>query len=132
MAKKDDKPADDYFKQRFAKLRADRALLAAQRPQIHAEGEAALRRLFKVAQGDSGQCGRIARFLLGLYNGPRFPFDMTDFRGLDRELFVDCIAVLRMDYCLEKEVHLYFENGGREFERLAARWTDESTAKDDV
>lgn len=120
--------ANETAKQIFAKRRADQALLRARRPQIQAEGEAALRRLFNVAQGDTGQCGRIARFLLGLYNGPRFPFDMTELRGLDHALFADCIAVLRMDYAPEREVHRYFENGGREFERLAVRWTDDQAA----
>lgn len=39
--------------------------------QAQAEGEAALRRLFDVAQSDTGQCKIIAKFLLGCYNGDR-------------------------------------------------------------
>lgn len=118
------KRAEQYF----AKRQADLALFRAQLPQIRAEGEASLRRLFKVAQGDTGQSGRVARFLLGLYNGPRFPFDMTEFRGLDRELFADCMALLRMDYSPEREIHTFIKDGGREFERLAALWTDDQSA----
>ncbi len=112
----------------FARVRADLELARAQRPQVLAEGTAALLRLFQVAQGDTGQSGRIARFLLGLYNGPRFPFDLTDFRAIDRALFADCMAVLRMDASPEQEVHRYFPNGGDAFERLAARWTDDAAA----
>ena len=64
----------------------------------------------------------IAAFLLGCYNGGRFPFDLTDFRMLDRELFDDCLAVLRMDHAPLKEVHRYFSNDGAIFEQLASDW----------
>lgn len=116
------KPLTDDAKAAFAALAAKRALHQAQLPQIAAEGEAALRRLFTVAQGDSGQCRYVAHFLLGVYNGPRFPFDLTDFRALDRELFADCMTLLRMDYAPEREVHTYFENGSAKFEQLAKNW----------
>jgi len=98
------------------------ALRRANRPQLLAEGEAALMRLLPVAQSDTGQSKRIARFLLGLYNGRRFPVDLTALRGIDYELHDDCLAVLRMDHVLEQEVHRYFENGGEIFERLAQSW----------
>ena len=87
------------------------------------EGVAALHRLAKVALNDSGQCRFIARFLLGLYNGTRFPFDLTDLRAVDGNLFEDCMLVLRMDARFtEKEVHCYFTEGGALFEEMAARW----------
>jgi hypothetical protein len=99
------------------------ALRRANRPRLLAEGEAALLRLLPVAQSDTGQSKRIARFVLGLYNGRRFPFDLSDLRGIDYELHDDCLAVLRMDHVLEQEVHLYFENGREIFERLAQDWS---------
>ena len=102
--------------------RLERARRIAERPVINLRGEEALRRLFEVAHGDSGQCRRVARFLLGCYNGSRFPFDLADLRGLDGELFDDCMAVLKMDWYLDKEVHCYFPNGGEQFERLAEQW----------
>lgn len=91
----------------------------AELPAIEEEGGKALGRLFKVAQGDTGQSRRVAAFLLGCYNGERFPFDLTDFRTLDYSLFADCMAVLRMDYSPRQEVHQYFDQGGRHFEQLA-------------
>jgi hypothetical protein len=94
----------------------------AELPAIRLEGEAALGRLLKVARRDTGQSPVVARFLLNLYNGNRFPFDMTDFRRLDTELFDDCIAVLKMDSQPLKEVHEYFENGGAIWEELATDW----------
>lgn len=91
-------------------------------PSIRMEGEAALRRLLPIAQRDTGQSSVIARFLLNLYNGNRFPFDMTDLRRLDYEVFDDCMAVLKMDYQPQKEVHLYFKNGGQIWEEIAETW----------
>lgn len=102
---------------------AEIAAREAQKPEIAAAGEAALRRLWPVAQRDTGQSGVVARFLLNLYNGSRFPFDLTDLRRLDYALFDDCMAVLAMD-CLahRQEVHLYFEHGGKLFEQMAEDW----------
>lgn len=87
-----------------------------------AAGVAALQRLYEVAQRHSGQCRYIARFLAGCYNGYRFPFDLTDFRGIDRALFDDCMAVLAMDRQPAQEVHCYFEHGGQKWEAMIARW----------
>lgn len=104
------------------KLYAEQARIAAERPAIQSEGEAALRRLFDVAQGDTGQAKVIAKFLLGCYNGLRFPFDLTDFRALDHALFLDCLAVLKMDSQPQQEVHKYFPDGGSKFEQMAKDW----------
>ncbi len=97
---------------------------------LETRGVAALRRLYLVACRDSGQCRYIARFLLGLYNGSRFPFDLTDLRAIDTELFDDCMAVLNMDARITRqEVHTYFEDGGAKFEQLAKRWGVEDVHK---
>lgn len=83
-------------------------------------GKPALIRLANIATGDTGQAGTVRRFLLGLYNGHRWPFDLTTLRGLDKDLFEDCIAVLTLDArATMKEVHCYFKNGGELFDRFA-------------
>ncbi|MDO5693665.1 MAG: hypothetical protein Q4G70_14525 [Pseudomonadota bacterium] len=103
-------------------LYRERALYEVERPKIEEAGIAALRRLYDVAQRDTGQSRVIARFLLGCYNGDRFPFDLTDFRIIDRALFDDCMAVLKMDRQPQQEVHCYFEQGGKNFEKMAKDW----------
>ena len=113
----------------FERERAEDARRLAMRPQVEHEGREALARLFKVAQGHSGQCRYIAAFLLGLYNGNRFPFDLTDFRAIDGALFDDCVAVMKMDARPRQEVHLYFEGGGQKFEQLAKDWNIEDRLK---
>lgn len=91
----------------------------AERATVEKNGREALGRLIVVAQRDTGQSRKVAAFLLGCYNGARFPFDLTDFRCLDYSLFEDCMAVLRMDYQPRQEVHCYFEGGGSRFEQMA-------------
>lgn len=93
------------------------------RQTIEEAGFEALQHLYEVALGHGGQCRTIAGFLLSLYNGARFPFDLTELRGLDDMLFQDCMTVLRMDSRLAAcEVHTYFSDGGRKFEDLANTW----------
>lgn len=67
-----------------------------QLPGVREAGIAALKRLLEVAQSDTGQSGVVALFLLGLYNGRDFKFDMTELRRLDPNLLEDCLALLRM------------------------------------
>lgn len=107
----------------FARRREENEKEWAQRPALQAAGFEALQRLYAVAIGHSGQCRYVARFLLCLYNGQRFPFDLTDLRGLDRALFDDCMTVLRMDARAHvREVHTYFDKGSAKFEALAEQW----------
>src|SRR5690554_6322891 len=67
------------------------------RPELEARGTTPLIRLIDIAYADSGQSGRVRRFLLGIYNGTTFKFDLTDLRCLDREIQEDVLAVLSMD-----------------------------------
>lgn len=57
----------------------------------------ALERLARVAWRDTGQSETVRLFLLGLYNGYAFPFNLVTLRGLDKSLFDDCMSVLTLD-----------------------------------
>lgn len=120
------KPSEKSMAQFLAQVQAQESRLHAER----AEGVPALHRLLNVARGHAGQSRVIARFLLGLYNGTRFKVDLTDFRLLDQELFDDCVAVLRMDSRPEREVHQYFEDGGKIWEQLAEDWNVKDYTRD--
>lgn len=85
----------------------------------------ALAKLWAVGQrGDCSGERACAKLLLGLYNGRRFPFDLTDLRLLDDELLHCALQVLEMDARPRQEVHellgqIYQHprgNFGREFE----------------
>lgn len=92
--------------------------------QVEEQGFEGLQRLYALATDFHHDHGRVAaRFLLGLYNGLRFPFDLTDLRLLEPDAFQDAMAVLVMDARLtRKEVHNYFADGGKKFERLVQDW----------
>lgn len=81
------------------------------RTRAHLAGLPALQRLVLVAQHDTGQSRAVGLFLLGLYNGHDYPFDLSSLRGLDAGLFSDCLAVLHLDYYPEREIHEYLEGG---------------------
>jgi hypothetical protein len=65
----------------------------------------ALKKLWLMAQHDNGGAVVCARLLLGLYNGPRFPFDLTELRRLDQAYLDAALTVLRMDAGPGPEVH---------------------------
>jgi hypothetical protein len=78
-------------------MAARRELNEQTRVRDLAEGPPALLRLLEIARHDSGQCGRVAAFLAGMYNGMRCPVDLTDLRGLDLEISDDICTVMWMD-----------------------------------
>lgn len=89
---------------------------------------AALVRLYRVAGLHLGTGGgnAAAKLLLGLYNGRRFPFDLTDLRVFDRANLDAALTVLRMDaertYAEVHEVlnaFLGVEDVGHRFEHWA-------------
>jgi len=103
---------NDFFRQM--------AELDTERQAATEAGIPALMRLADVAERDSGQAETVRLFLLGLYNGYRFPFNLVRLRGLDKALFVDCMAVLTLDArATAQEVHQYLDDGGERFERWA-------------
>lgn len=91
----------------------------------------ALVRLWNVTQQHRGTSGgRVcAHVLLGLYNGPRFPLDLTELRLLDPDLLHDALEVIGADSarCV-REVHQWLNvvtgrhDFGQRFERLAHDW----------
>lgn len=97
----------------------------ARKVAARAAGMPALRRLVEAAQNDTGQSRVCGRFLLGLYNGSAFPFNLVELRLLDQALWQDCMAVLAMDQSPRQEVHQLVENGPAIWEELKATWTTE-------
>lgn len=89
---------------------------------------AALVHLWNMTQKHSGTSGaRVAAgVLLGLYNGDRFPFDLTELRALDGDNLEQAIEVIRADsgFC-QMEVHAWLnrlsnrQDFGERFEHLA-------------
>lgn len=82
---------------------------------------AALDRLVEIARGDTGQCRRVANFLLAWWNAADCGgFDLTDLWNVDRAIADDILAVAS----LIARRHAYPDAFGyqAQFERLVALW----------
>lgn len=99
---------------------------------------AALVALWNVTQQHVGTSGAraAAGVLLGLYNGERFPFDLTDLRLLDGEHQKNAISVIACDAArCEREVHEWLNllagrrDFGQRFEHLAHEWRRKGKCK---
>lgn len=101
---------------------------------------AALIKLWNLTQVHQGTSGAraAAGVLLGLYNGSRFPFDLTDLRVLDEQHFEAAMAVIRCDGTrCHLEVHSWLNrltgrhDFGQRFEHLAHEWRRKGKCKRD-
>lgn len=91
----------------------------------------ALVHLWNCTQLHTGTSGARAAVgvLLGLYNGSRFPFDLTDLRLMDASYLAAAIEVIQSDaaHC-QREVHEHLNcltgrsDFGQRFEHLAYRY----------
>ncbi|SEH99819.1 DUF7673 family protein [Pseudomonas asplenii] len=97
-----------------------------QLPAIRVAGTQALNRLVPIALRDHGQSRVLGRFLLGIYNGEDFPFELSNLRSLDIDLFEDCLKVLIMDFTPDLEVHERIQGGSAIWQRLIERWAPET------
>ena len=97
-----------------------------QQPAIALAGTQALYRLVPIALRNSNQSRVLGRFLLGVYNGEDFPFELSALRSLDLALFEDCLKVLMMDYTPDLEVHERIQGGSQIWQQLIEKWAPES------
>lgn len=77
---------------------------------------------------DHSEAKVAACMLLGLYNGYRFQFDLTELRRLDADNLKRALALLELDARPHMEVHEWLNrlygrtDFGQRFEHLAHRW----------
>jgi hypothetical protein len=83
--------------------------------------QAALERLIRIAQGDSGQCRVAANFLLAWWNAAEYGgFDLTDLWAVDASIAEDMLAVFAgLRQCRRYPDSLGY---GEQFEVIAHRW----------
>jgi hypothetical protein len=101
----------------------------------------ALIRLWNVTQQhDAGTSGarRAALVLLGLYNGPRFPLDLTELRAMGPDIQNDALLVISEDaHRCQREVHSWLNvltgrvDFGDRFEHLAWKFRVKGRCKRD-
>ncbi len=88
---------------------------------MNIEQDAALNRLIRIAQRDSGQARKVAAFLLAWWNTETCGgFDLTDLWAVDAAIAKDMITVTQ----LIAEVNLYPDSLGcrQPFEDIVRQW----------
>ena len=92
------------------------------RPHVIDTGIQALHRLIPAALSRAPTGKIIGRFLLGLYDGATYRFDLRHLHRLSLREFEDCLRVLEMDYMPEVEVHQRVDEGDSVWRELAELW----------
>lgn len=105
---------------------AHNRILESQALEKKAEQAKFLESLNRVMEMALDGCGasRVCRdFLLFLYNGYGFPFNMNDLRNLGHDLYADIIIIMEMDCrpTFPREIHRWWENGESHFDILKKR-----------
>jgi hypothetical protein len=82
---------------------------------------AALERLIRIAQGDSGQCRVVADFLLAWWNAAEYGgFDLTELWAVDATIAQDMLAVFaQLLHCRRYPDSLGY---GEQFDSIVHRW----------
>ncbi len=79
-----------------------------------------LQRLLTIAQGDTGQCRRVASFLLAWWNaGACGGFDLTDLWALDADICRDMLRVFGLVAGVREYPDRLLPGSREAFERLA-------------
>jgi hypothetical protein len=82
----------------------------------------ALKRLWKRANGASGQCKIVATFLLALFNPYRFHFEFNNLRIVDDAIYDDINKVIELDRLAEMNICEHLEVPEKQFGELAKDW----------
>lgn len=98
--------------QRAAKIVQDKGLRALDRLLV----------LLATAERTDQQAKVVARFIAGVSDGVRYPFDLTEFRLLTPALVEDCLAVVRLDLVSWQGAVDYIEGGRRVIDGIIERW----------
>ena len=103
-------------------MRRQQALWLERAERAQALAEQAYARLLAVAAGDTGQAGRVARFLAATFNGAAYRFDLAELRMLDIAISDDvllCLDALRWG---KADLHRLVPNGDTRVQAVISAW----------
>jgi hypothetical protein len=104
-------------------LDAELERMRLRRSQATAKSGQAFLRLLRLAETqDSGQTGRVVKFLASTYNGEAFPYDLFDLRTVDGDISDDmilCIDALRWG---QADLHTLVPDGDRRMKSILESW----------
>lgn len=88
---------------------------------MHQHTKAALDRLFTIAKGDSGQCARVANFLLAWWNGPELGgFDLAEIFAVDMAIGTDMATIVA--YLAQQTSPVYPEDRQADIDQILEQW----------
>lgn len=95
----------------------------AARAVAHRRGVEAFERLLALAErSDSGQAGRVAGFVAGLYIGEAFPFDLFELRAVDVSIGDDMLCCLNAHRWAVADLHSQVPEGDHRVRRMIEAW----------
>lgn len=89
------------------------------RPGLYPDMLDASNRLWRLANQDTIEGKIVAKFLLAVYDGNRFPFNLNNFKLLSSKVYDDCILILHLDKSRFMNICSYFEILPDEIESLS-------------
>lgn len=95
----------------------------------HDSGVPALKRLYEFSQGSSKESNIVGLFLMSLYDGRRFPFNLQLLKELSPSNLTACIAVIHLEYNARQEIYEYLALSIKDFEYNAYRLLKTKSAK---
>ncbi|WP_052764801.1 DUF7673 family protein [Xanthomonas perforans] len=113
----------DHIRGCLGSLSGLRAAELVHQTEATGDERAAVARLLRIAQGDSGQCKRVADFLLAWWNPTTCGrFDLTDTWALDRNIRDDVVMIFGMVARLGSWPNETFPELADNFRSLVAEW----------
>lgn len=97
------------------------AYLKQHEKMAHDAGIPALERLYELAQGVTHESYIAGLFLVGFYDGKRFPFNLSRLKELQPSNFMDCMLVMHLEFQARQEIYDYLELEVTDFEQMAFR-----------
>ena len=115
--------ADTNAEALFAQLRLDEESWARRAAEVQPKAAQAFARLLTIAEtSDTGQAGRVARFIASSFNGAAHPFDLFDLRCLDVPISDDillCLDALRWG---KADLYKLVPNGEQRVKAVIESW----------
>ena len=107
---------------RLARLARQEQEWAQRAERAQALAAQAYARLLTLAQGETGQSGRAAKFLAATYNSVGYHFDLSELRAVDVEISDDMLTCLDALRWGKADLHTLVPGGARRVQAIIIAW----------
>jgi len=107
----------------IAKLQRDEAEWQRRAAEVQAQAAHAFARLLVIAEtSETGQAGRVARFVASTFNGLAYPFDPFSLRALDVAISDDMLLCLDAVRWAKADLHKLVPDGESRVKAILRLW----------